>query len=67
MLIKTCVQCEFHNIKEAEEGPKSHCGKENCWSQFSKCVAKTALKRFLDQEAIDREGTREQIVSGSCQ
>jgi len=67
MLIKTCFQCEFHNIKEAEEGPKSRCGKENCWSQFSKCVAKVALNRFLEQETTERENARAQVVSRSCQ
>ena len=61
MLIKTCFQCEFHNIKEAEEGPKSHCGKENCWSQFSKCLAKKALKRFLEQEVADPKSARTQV------
>jgi len=55
MVIQTCLQCEFHSIKEAEIGPKSHCGKENCWSQFSKCIAKKALDRFLDQEITDRD------------
>ncbi|MCJ7495449.1 MAG: hypothetical protein MUP68_14600 [Deltaproteobacteria bacterium] len=62
MLINSCFTCEFHNIKEAEEGPKSHCGKENCWSQFSKCIAKKALIRFLDQETTNRESARAQVA-----
>jgi len=62
MLIKTCFQCEFHNINEAEEGPKSHCGKENCWSQFSKCIAKKALNRFLEQESSANETVKPQVA-----
>jgi hypothetical protein len=63
MVIQYCFQCEFHNIKEAEEGPKSHCGKENCWSQFSKCVAKIALNRFLEQEVADPKSAKAEVVS----
>ncbi len=61
MVIKSCMQCEFHNIKEGEEGTESHCGKENCWSKFSKCVSKKALTRFLDQEITDRDCARAQL------
>ena len=62
MVIQYCFQCEFHNIKKVEKGPKSHCGKENCWSQFSKCVAKVALNRFLEQETTERENARAQVA-----
>lgn len=62
MVIQYCFQCEFHDIKEAEDGPKSHCGKENCWSQFSKCLAKTAIKRFLEQESSANETVRPQVA-----
>ncbi len=57
MVIKACQNCEFHEIRDGEDGPMSHCGKENCWSRFSKCVARKALQRFLEQEAAERERT----------
>jgi len=63
MLIKSCFNCEFHNSRKAEEDLKSHCRKENCWSEFSKCVAQKALKRFLEQESSEHKLVRQQVVS----
>ena len=51
MLIKTCFQCEFHEVKQTEEKQMSYCSKENCWSEFSKCLSKHALKIFLERES----------------
>lgn len=51
MVIKSCLQCQFHEIKDEGRESISYCQKENCWSQFSKCVAKKALTKFLEQEA----------------
>jgi len=50
MIIKSCLLCRFHEVKQNEEESTSYCQKENCWSQFSKCLAKKALTRFLEQE-----------------
>lgn len=61
MLIKTCFQCEFHEIRLGDGEQMSYCAKENCWSQFSKCVAKIALNRFLQQEVTERESARAQV------
>jgi len=63
MVIKSCFLCDFHEIKQDENGDMSYCGKENCWSHFSKCIAKKALTRFLEQESTDRESARAQVVS----
>ncbi len=52
MLIRTCMPCDFHEAKEEQEEPVSYCQKENCWSRFSKCVAKEALRRFLEKESL---------------
>jgi hypothetical protein len=37
---------------EAKE-QTSYCGRENCWSRFSKCIDMKALERFLKQESAD--------------
>ena len=50
MLIKSCLSCKYHEIKHAEKEQMSYCARENCWSQYSKCVANKALNRFLEQE-----------------
>ena len=53
MLIKSCFQCEYHEIKKDGRERMSHCRRENCWSEYSKCVAKKALSRFFEQESTD--------------
>lgn len=53
MLIKSCLDCKFHEIVEDGGGQMSRCIKENCYSQFSKCVAMKALNRFLDEESSE--------------
>jgi len=53
MLIKSCSQCKYHEIKQAEKEQMSYCARENCWSQYSKCVANKALNRFLEQESSE--------------
>ncbi len=53
MLIGSCFDCEFHLIKEEEKEQISYCQKENCWSRFSKCLAKKALDRFLEFESSE--------------
>ena len=55
MLIKSCLHCKFHEIKQSEEEKTSYCRRENCYSRFSKCVAEKALERFLQQESAGRE------------
>ncbi|MGQ9655522.1 MAG: hypothetical protein ACUVXD_15800 [Thermodesulfobacteriota bacterium] len=52
MLLQSCMRCEFHDMREEEGATRSHCRKENCWSQFSKCVTAKALHRFLDQDSV---------------
>ena len=50
MLIKSCSQCKFHEIKQEGQEQISRCIKENCYAQYSKCIAIKALKKFLEQE-----------------
>jgi hypothetical protein len=68
MLIKSCLSCKFHEIKEEGNEKMSRCIKENCYSEFSKCIANRALHPFLENEkpesrfpfsAIDRFYSRE--------
>ena len=51
MIIQSCFGCRFHQIKDEEKERVSYCQKENCWSEFSKCIMKKALNRFLEQES----------------
>jgi hypothetical protein len=50
MLIRTCFKCEFHGIREFEGTGKSYCKKEGCWAEFSDCIIKKAIERFLKEE-----------------
>jgi len=52
MLLKSCSNCKFHEIKQNGngEGKISYCARENCYSQYSKCLANKALSQFLEQE-----------------
>ena len=68
MLIKSCLACKFHEIREEGNEKKSRCIRENCYAEFSKCIAKRALHQFLEDEkteskshlsAIDRFCSRE--------
>jgi hypothetical protein len=68
MLIKSCLTCKFHEIKQEGDEKMSRCIKENCYSEFSKCIAMKALNQFLEDEnseskqpfsAIDRFYSRE--------
>ena len=51
MLIKSCLNCKYHTIRLEGEEQTSHCGRENCWSRFSKCINMKALERFLKEES----------------
>jgi hypothetical protein len=52
MLIKCCLQCKFHETKEEQREKMSYCSKENCWSQYAKCLLLKALNQFLEQECV---------------
>jgi hypothetical protein len=51
MIIKYCNTCVFHEIKIEEAEQMSYCSKENCFSPYSKCLSKHALKAFLEKES----------------
>lgn len=51
MIIKSCLTCKFHEFREEESEKMSRCTKENCYSEFSKCIAMKALKQFLQDES----------------
>jgi len=50
MIIQSCLRCRFHEFRREEKERISYCQKENCWAEFSKCIMKKALNRFLEQE-----------------
>jgi hypothetical protein len=51
MIIKSCLNCKFHEIELDGKEETSHCRKENCWSRYSKCVLGKALEKFLKEES----------------
>ena len=51
MIIKSCLLCEFHEIKQDGKEETSHCRRENCWSRYSRCVLVKALEKFLKEES----------------
>ena len=51
MVVRYCLHCNYHKIKAEVQG-HSYCARENCYSQFSKCLSNQALVRFLEQESI---------------
>ncbi len=53
MLIKSCLDCKFHEAKQNGKEKTSYCARESCWSRYSKCIANKALDRFLEQESAD--------------
>ena len=50
MVLHVCQNCTYHEMVESDTGPVSHCRKENCWSQYSKCVAHQAIDYFLTHQ-----------------
>ena len=55
MIIKSCLSCEYHEMKQDGKEETSHCRKENCWSRYSKCVLGKALERFLKEESARQD------------
>jgi len=55
MLIKYCLTCAFHQVKAEDAEEYSYCSRENCYAQFSKCLSKHALAKFLDEESLPGE------------
>jgi hypothetical protein len=51
MLLRSCLICKHHEFKLIENERMSFCQRENCWAQYSKCVAGKALNRYLEQES----------------
>jgi hypothetical protein len=53
MILRSCLSCTDHEIREELGTRVTFCLKENCWSQYSKCVATRAIERFLEQERVE--------------
>lgn len=56
MLIKACVSCAFHQIRE-DDDQRSYCRKEFCWAEYSDCMAIMALKHFLEEQSVSLSGS----------
>jgi len=52
MILKACLRCPHHIVKQDGREEISFCQKEHCFSEFTKCIARKALERFLDQEEM---------------
>jgi hypothetical protein len=55
MVIKSCFSCKFHEIRQEGNDKMSRCIKENCYSEFSKCIAIKALNRFLEEDSPEKD------------
>jgi len=55
MIIKVCLSCNFHEVKQEGREETSHCRRENCWCRYSKCVLVKALERFLKEESARQD------------
>ncbi len=53
MILRSCLDCKFHSIPESDRGKRSRCNRENCFSEFSKCIAQKALESFLEQDSTN--------------
>ena len=62
MLIRLCQTCAFHEAKLEDSDEFSYCSRENCYSEFSKCLSKHALKRFLQEETVGRDSQKPAVV-----
>jgi len=52
MLLRSCFICDHHEIRVEDQIRQSFCRKENCWSRYSKCVARRAIQRFLEEDCL---------------
>ena len=64
MVIKSCLKCEFHQIKQEMDSLTSYCRRENCWSRFSRCVISISLIRFLKEETSEMDDLSSDPLSG---
>lgn len=53
MLLRSCFVCPHHQVKGEDGARQSFCEKENCWSRYSRCIARKAIDRFLEQDRLD--------------
>jgi hypothetical protein len=51
-VVRSCMMCPSHQVRDEEGVPSSHCSKENCWARFSKCLRYRALEAFLAKECL---------------
>jgi hypothetical protein len=52
MLLKSCLNCSYHEITSEHKEQTSHCSKENCYSRYTKCIAHKAFTSFLKDESL---------------
>jgi hypothetical protein len=53
MILRTCLSCTHHKVREELETRVSYCLKENCLSQYSKCIAERAIEQFLKRDRLE--------------
>lgn len=52
-MLKSCFICPHHQIKGQDGVRHSFCEKENCWSRYSRCIARKAVERFLQEDRLE--------------
>lgn len=53
MLLRSCFVCPHHQVRGDEGVRHSFCAKENCWSRYSRCIARRAIEKFLEQDRLE--------------
>jgi len=60
MILIHCLKCRSHEEVKVDGVSYSRCGKENCLSMYSDCVANAAMKQFIHRNrlaSLDRTET----------
>jgi hypothetical protein len=57
MIIKSCLDCKFHEIRDDERYQSSYCRKESCWAVYTNCITQKAVERFLIEECETIDGS----------
>ena len=54
LVLRSCLSCGHHSLKDNGAGQNGFCAKENVFSLHTKCVLRRALDYFINR---DRAGT----------
>ena len=53
MILRYCLECEYHEKISLDGNEHSRCHKENCLSLYSDCVINAAIRKFVGDNEFD--------------